>query len=130
MLSNRHLRYRLRSPRLPSGIKDTTPLLTSPTASLPTKRSGRSFALHLVLQLSGELDIHKFYASTRSLNPDSPFTANIYFPAIPVISKDFHKDVEFINLSVTMYMVMQGICTSWSYCITLCTLPVAFGVMI
>ncbi|KAI0003808.1 MFS general substrate transporter [Russula compacta] len=39
----------------------------------------------------------------------SPFTANIYFPAIPVISKAFHRDVELINLTVTMYMVMQGI---------------------
>ncbi|KAI0285474.1 hypothetical protein BGY98DRAFT_930456 [Russula aff. rugulosa BPL654] len=38
----------------------------------------------------------------------SPFTANIYFPAIPVISTDFHKSIELINLTVTMYMVMQG----------------------
>ena len=41
----------------------------------------------------------------------SPFTANIYFPAIPVISTDFHKSIELINLTVTMYMVMQGLCT-------------------
>ncbi|KAI0299116.1 MFS general substrate transporter [Multifurca ochricompacta] len=39
----------------------------------------------------------------------SPFTANIYFPAIPVISKDFRKSIELINLTVTMYMVMQGL---------------------
>ncbi|KAN0111587.1 MFS general substrate transporter [Russula decolorans] len=39
----------------------------------------------------------------------SPFTANIYLPAIPVISTDFHKSVELINLTVTMYMVMQGL---------------------
>ncbi|KAH9996022.1 major facilitator superfamily domain-containing protein [Russula vinacea] len=39
----------------------------------------------------------------------SPLTANIYFPAIPVIAKDFHKSVELINLTVTMHMVMQGI---------------------
>ena len=43
----------------------------------------------------------------------SPFTANIYFPAIPVISTAFNKSVELINLTVTMYMVMQGLCTSW-----------------
>ncbi len=41
----------------------------------------------------------------------SPLTASIYFPAIPVISRDFHKSVELINLTVTMYMVMQGLCT-------------------
>ncbi|KAI0275306.1 MFS general substrate transporter [Gloeopeniophorella convolvens] len=39
----------------------------------------------------------------------SPLTANIYFPAIPVMSRDFHKSIELINLTVTMYMVMQGI---------------------
>jgi hypothetical protein len=56
---------------------------------------------------------HVFYfADARSLNSHiSPFTANIYFPAIPVISADFHKSVELINLTVTVYMVMQGLCT-------------------
>ncbi|KNZ75019.1 Quinidine resistance protein 2 [Termitomyces sp. J132] len=39
----------------------------------------------------------------------SPFTANIYLPALPTISKVFQKSVELINLTVTMYMVMQGI---------------------
>jgi hypothetical protein len=57
--------------------------------------------------------LHMFYfADARSLDSHiSPFTANIYFPAIPVISTDFHKSVELINLTVTMYMVMQGLCT-------------------
>jgi hypothetical protein len=56
---------------------------------------------------------HMFYfTDARSPNSHiSPFTANIYFPAIPVISTDFHKSVELINLTVTMYMVMQGLCT-------------------
>ncbi|KAI0068155.1 MFS general substrate transporter [Artomyces pyxidatus] len=39
----------------------------------------------------------------------SPLTANIYFPAIPVIASQFHKSIELINLTVTIYMVMQGI---------------------
>ncbi|KAF9460102.1 major facilitator superfamily domain-containing protein [Collybia nuda] len=39
----------------------------------------------------------------------SPLTANIYFPAIPTISRVFHKSIELINLTVTMYMIMQGI---------------------
>ena len=72
------------------------------------------------------LNIHMFYsADARSLNSDSdsPFTANIYFPAIPVISKDFHKDVELINLTVTMYMVMQGICTPSSYSVKFVPYP-------
>ncbi|TEB38913.1 quinidine resistance protein-like protein [Coprinellus micaceus] len=39
----------------------------------------------------------------------SPLTANIYFPAIPALSRDFHKSVELINLTVTVYVVMQGV---------------------
>ncbi|KAF5323321.1 hypothetical protein D9611_005684 [Ephemerocybe angulata] len=39
----------------------------------------------------------------------SPLTANIYFPAIPTLSRDFHKSVELVNLTVTVYMIMQGV---------------------
>ncbi|KAI0931697.1 hypothetical protein AcV5_004875 [Taiwanofungus camphoratus] len=39
----------------------------------------------------------------------SPFTANIYFPAIPTIAAVFHKTIELINLTVTVYMIVQGI---------------------
>ncbi|KAF6766633.1 quinidine resistance protein-like protein [Ephemerocybe angulata] len=39
----------------------------------------------------------------------SPLTANIYFPAIPTLSRDFHESVELINLTVTVYMIMQGV---------------------
>ncbi|KAJ8519675.1 hypothetical protein ONZ45_g3423 [Pleurotus djamor] len=39
----------------------------------------------------------------------SPLTANIYFPAIPVIANAFHKSTELINLTVTVYMVLQGV---------------------
>ncbi|KAI0330910.1 MFS general substrate transporter [Cubamyces sp. BRFM 1775] len=40
----------------------------------------------------------------------SPLTTNIYFPAIPTIGSAFNKSVELINLTVTVYMVLQGIC--------------------
>lgn len=39
----------------------------------------------------------------------SPLTANVYFPAIPTIASAFHTSIESINLSVTVYMVLQGI---------------------
>ncbi|KAG6866038.1 hypothetical protein C0991_009135, partial [Blastosporella zonata] len=39
----------------------------------------------------------------------SPLTSNIYFPAIPTISRAFNKSTELINLTVTMYIVMQGL---------------------
>ncbi|KZV71946.1 MFS general substrate transporter [Peniophora sp. CONT] len=39
----------------------------------------------------------------------SPLTANVYFPAIPVMAEQFHKSTEQINLTVTVYMVFQGV---------------------
>lgn len=39
----------------------------------------------------------------------SPLTANIYFPAVPTIAAAFHKSIELINITVTVYMVFQGI---------------------
>lgn len=40
----------------------------------------------------------------------SPLTANIYFPAIQTIANAFHTSVELINVTITVYMVLQGIC--------------------
>ncbi|PPQ72338.1 hypothetical protein CVT26_007309 [Gymnopilus dilepis] len=39
----------------------------------------------------------------------NPFTATIYYPAIPLLTKAFHKSTELINLTVTTYVVLQGI---------------------
>jgi len=39
----------------------------------------------------------------------SPFTANIYFPAIPTLAAAFHRSIEDINLTVTVYMIVQGV---------------------
>ncbi|KAH9832691.1 major facilitator superfamily [Teratosphaeria destructans] len=39
----------------------------------------------------------------------SPLPANIFFPAIPQLAADFHRSTEDINLTVTIYLVFQGI---------------------
>ncbi|KDR78741.1 hypothetical protein GALMADRAFT_223989 [Galerina marginata CBS 339.88] len=39
----------------------------------------------------------------------SPLTATIYYPEIPLLSKAFHKSTELINLTVTTYVVLQGV---------------------
>ncbi|KAJ6536646.1 major facilitator superfamily domain-containing protein [Mycena sp. CBHHK59/15] len=39
----------------------------------------------------------------------SPLSSNIYFPVIPLLSNVFHRPIELINLTVTMYIVFQGI---------------------
>jgi multidrug resistance protein len=38
----------------------------------------------------------------------SPLPANIYFPAIPALATVFQRSVEDINLTVTIYLAMQG----------------------
>lgn len=44
----------------------------------------------------------------------SPLSSNIYFPAIPAIASAFHQSVENINITVTVYMIFQGIApTFW-----------------
>jgi hypothetical protein len=45
-----------------------------------------------------------------SANDRSPLTANIYFPALPILADAFETNQERMNLSVTIYMVFQGIC--------------------
>ncbi|KAI2472443.1 MFS general substrate transporter [Annulohypoxylon bovei var. microspora] len=39
----------------------------------------------------------------------SPITANIYFPAIPTIAQDLGVSIAKINLTVTTYMICQGL---------------------
>ncbi|KAI8148733.1 major facilitator superfamily domain-containing protein [Fennellomyces sp. T-0311] len=39
----------------------------------------------------------------------SPLSANIYFPALTAIQLDFGTTTELINLTVTVYMIFQGV---------------------
>ncbi|CAG8951815.1 hypothetical protein HYFRA_00005619 [Hymenoscyphus fraxineus] len=42
----------------------------------------------------------------------SGFAGNIYFPAIPSISADLNVSAELVNLTVTSYMILQGLSPS------------------
>lgn len=39
----------------------------------------------------------------------SPFSANIYFPALNVIAADLNVTNALVNLTLTTYMIMQGL---------------------
>ncbi|KAH6679702.1 major facilitator superfamily domain-containing protein [Halenospora varia] len=39
----------------------------------------------------------------------SPLTANIYYPAIVNLSRDLHVSTNLINLSITVYLIFQGL---------------------
>lgn len=43
----------------------------------------------------------------------SGFASNIYFPALPAIARDLDVSVELINLTVTSYLIFQGIAPSF-----------------
>ncbi|KAM0485483.1 hypothetical protein ACHAPX_001470 [Trichoderma viride] len=42
----------------------------------------------------------------------SGFASNIYFPALPTIAHDLNVSVELVNLTVTSYLIFQGIAPS------------------
>ncbi|KAK1058499.1 hypothetical protein LTR74_013388 [Friedmanniomyces endolithicus] len=42
----------------------------------------------------------------------SPFTAFVYFPALNSIASDFGTSIELMNLTVTVYLIVQGIVPS------------------
>lgn len=42
----------------------------------------------------------------------SPLPANIYLPALPLLSIKFGKSVEALNQTVTAFAVAQGVCKS------------------
>ncbi|KAI2794130.1 hypothetical protein POX_a00720 [Penicillium oxalicum] len=42
----------------------------------------------------------------------SPLSSNIYFPALALISKDLNVSMSLITLTVTIYMVVQGVAPS------------------
>jgi MFS family permease len=39
----------------------------------------------------------------------SPLSANIYLPCIPLLQRDMHTSLELVNLTVTTYVIFQGI---------------------
>lgn len=39
----------------------------------------------------------------------SPLIANIYFPALDYIANDLHVSLELMNLTITAYLICQGI---------------------
>lgn len=42
----------------------------------------------------------------------SGFASNIYFPALPTIAQDLNVSVELVNLTVTSYLIFQGLAPS------------------
>jgi MFS family permease len=53
-----------------------------------------------------------FYVNLTDSRTVSGFASNIYFPAIPTVAHDLSVSAELVNLSVTSYLIFQGIAPS------------------
>jgi hypothetical protein len=59
------------------------------------------------------LQFEFFVSSQIHVSCSSPLSTNIYFSAIPTIAQAFRKSTELINLTITVNMVVQGICEDY-----------------
>lgn len=82
------------------------------TQSTRPARNGSSSSSSPLLQPVC-LQSSSFLASTNLTRPQvSGFAGNIYFPALPTIATDLATPIELITLTVTSYLVFQGLAPS------------------
>lgn len=53
------------------------------------------------------------FISSANVRQVSGFASNIYFPALPTIANDLNVSLELVNLTVTSYLIFQGIAPSF-----------------
>lgn len=88
-------------------------LQSNHTAYSIDDKSGCSSSLFQLQQL-----VSQILASARSTSiidlffSVSGFASNIYFPALPTIADDLSVSLELVNLTVTSYLIFQGIAPS------------------
>lgn len=72
-----------------------------------------SLPLQVKDELRLELVLLVVYAFTLLTSiPVSGFASNIYFPALPTIAADLNVSLELVSLTVTSYLIFQGIAPS------------------
>ncbi|KAI0103370.1 putative major facilitator superfamily transporter [Nemania sp. FL0031] len=76
----------------------------------PVQDTGRQTHTHYSAFGRGEKRLIVFLISTAGFF--SPFSAFIYFPAIPLIAPSLGVTIQLVNLTVTMYLIVQGIVPS------------------
>lgn len=92
-----------------AGVSETTTTTIGPSGYSKTAQ----WSIVVIVALAGLFRYGQCSALLMSIDADtsrSPLPANIYFPAIPSIAAAFHESTEAINLTVTVYLVFQGIC--------------------
>ncbi|KAI4130222.1 MAG: hypothetical protein LQ338_001837 [Usnochroma carphineum] len=88
-----------------TGVNDTTPT-TKAKDDVEVLQQVPSGPPHSVFS-SREKHYITFLAAWASFF--SPLSANIYFPALTTLARELHKSNTLINLTLTSYMIFQGI---------------------
>ncbi|GKT77553.1 MFS multidrug transporter [Colletotrichum tofieldiae] len=78
----------------------------APTASQPSVEPDEPYSIFDIRQKR----IVVLIVSTAATF--SGFASNIYFPALPTIASDLNVSVELVNLTVTTYLIFQGLAPS------------------
>lgn len=101
--------------------EEAAPLPSTPSASSPASeepysifdKRQKALILFLVSTAATCEYTTKIHGVTdRLMKIVSGFASNIYFPALPTIAHDLNVSIELVNLTVTCYLVFQGIAPS------------------
>ncbi|KZL73685.1 MFS multidrug transporter [Colletotrichum tofieldiae] len=108
-------------PEKTDGIVHDTKLVAPATPSLVTDSASSSDASLNQPDLMG---VYSRFAPTQriviiavasTIGLLSPLSSNLYTPAIPAVARDLNVSTDAINLTITSYLVLQGISpTLWS----------------
>jgi multidrug resistance protein len=85
---------------------DNGPPNTTPSDDVEALTKTTSAPLHTVFARTQRIFIVTMIALGAFF---SPLSGQIYFPAIPDLAKEYHTTTGRINLTITTYMIMQGL---------------------
>ncbi|KAK5991569.1 Citrate exporter 1 [Cladobotryum mycophilum] len=94
---------------MPLETRDEQPSLTAKETPGPSPDPPPTDALYSIFDKRQKALI-VLIASTAATF--SGFASNIYFPTLPTIARDLNVSVELVNLTVTSYLIFQGIAPS------------------
>ncbi|KAL1700891.1 major facilitator superfamily domain-containing protein [Schizophyllum commune] len=96
-------------PAVQEEIKDAKPIEEAPSRYTPRQTKFVVSMVAVTCLFRYDQSFEHLLATSPSLRTLSPLSANIYFPAIPTLTGVFHKSTSALNLTVTVYLILQAI---------------------